>query len=453
MVAGGFDAPDALTDTLYRWIAERRGFSMIRLGEGDLATPIPDPTEEELKAFHTANIAQFTAPEAKRITYVSLLPEEIAADQPVDDALLREMYQSRIAEFIIPERRIVERLVYPDQTAADGARAELEAGTTFDGLVTARGLTLDAIDLGDVTRDDLGVSADVVFAAAEGEVVGPVASDLGPALYRVVTALDAEETTFDQARDTLAIEIQTDAARRTISEKVELVDDLLAGGATLEDLAKEAGMNLGTLDHAVGQQGSATIEGYPAFREAADAVLADDFPQAIVLEDGGIVALRLDEVVPSAPIPFEQARKAVDAAWRADALANALSARAIEIKSAVEGGAAIGSFGIVDVTPETARDGFITGAPDSLLPTVFAMNEGDVQVIEAEGFIAVVRLDQIQPAASEGDDAEALRTAIAAQAEQAVSADAFAAFTNALSAEAGITLDQAVINSINTSLP
>ena len=81
------------------------------------------------------------------------------------------------------------------------------------------------------------------------------------------------------------------------------------------------------------------------------------------------------------------------------------------------------------------------------------MNEGDVQVIEAEGFIAVVRLDQIQPAASEGDDAEALRTAIAAQAEQAVSADAFAAFTNALSAEAGITLDQAVINSINTSLP
>ena len=453
MVAGGFDAPDALTDTLYRWIAERRGFSMIRLGEGDLATPIPDPTEEELKAFHTANIAQFTAPEAKRITYVSLLPEEIAADQPVDDALLREMYQSRIAEFIIPERRIVERLVYPDQTAADGARAELEAGTTFDGLVTARGLTLDAIDLGDVTRDDLGVSADVVFAAAEGEVVGPVASDLGPALYRVVTALDAEETTFDQARDTLAIEIQTDAARRTISEKVELVDDLLAGGATLEDLAKEAGMNLGTLDHAVGQQGSATIEGYPAFREAADAVLADDFPQAIVLEDGGIVALRLDEVVPSAPIPFEQARKAVDAAWRADALANALSARAIEIKSAVEGGAAIGSFGIVDVTPETARDGFITGAPDSLLPTVFAMNEGDVQVIEAEGFIAVVRLDQIQPAASEGDDAEALRTAIAAQAEQAVSADAFVAFTNALSAEAGITLDQAVINSINTSLP
>jgi peptidyl-prolyl cis-trans isomerase D len=452
-VAGGFSAPDALTGTLYEWIAERRGFSMLRLEEADLVTPVPDPTDEELKTFHTANIDRFTAAEAKRITFASLLPEDIAADQPVDDAVLRDMYESRIAEFVIPERRIVERLVYPDQPAADAARAELDAGTTFDALVTARGLTLDAIDMGDVTREDLGDSAETVFAAAEGEVVGPVLSDLGPALYRVVTALDAEETTFDEARDTLAIEIQTDAARRAISDKVELVDDLLAGGATLEDLVKEAGLTLGTIDHVVGQQGSATIEGYPAFREAADAVLADDFPQAIVLEDGGIVALRLDEVVPAAPIPFDDAREAVDAAWRADALTGALSARAVEIKSAIEGGAAIGSFGIVEVTPETARDGFVTDAPATLLPAVFAMSEGDVQVVEAEGFIAVVRLDRIQPAASEGDDADALRAAIAAQAEQAISADAFAAFAAALSSEAGITLDQAVINAVNTSLP
>ena len=453
MVAGGFVAPETLTDTLYAWIAERRGFSMIRLGEADLATPVPDPTEDELKAFHSDNIDRFTTPEAKRITYAALLPEAIAADQPVDDAVLRDLYQSRIDEFVIPERRIVERLVYPDQAAADAGRAELDAGATFDDLVAARGLTLDAIDLGDVTREDLGAAADAVFAGAEGDVIGPVASDLGPALYRVVTALDGEETSFEDARAALAIEIQTDAARRAISDKVELVDDLLAGGATLEDLAKEAGMTLGTIDHVVGRQGSATIEGYPAFREAADAVMADDFPQAIVLEDGGLVALRLDEIVPAAAIPFDEAREAVDAAWRAEALTKALAARAIEIKSAIEGGAAIGSFGIVDVTPEIARDGFVSGTPETLLPAVFSMSAGDVQVVEAAGFIAVVQLDRIQPAATEGEDAEALRDAIAAQARRAITADAFAAYTAALSAEAGITLDQAVINAVNTSLP
>jgi peptidyl-prolyl cis-trans isomerase D len=453
VVVGGFAAPAPLTDTLYAWAAERRGFSMLRLAEADLTTPVPTPTEAELTAYHSDNIARFTKPEAKRITYASLLPEAIAADQPVDETVLKQLYEDRLDEFVVPERRLVERLVYPDQAAADAARARLDAGETFDTLVADRGLTLDAIDLGDMTREDLGDAGEAVFALAEGGVAGPLPTDLGPALFRVSTVLAAEETTFEEARDTLAIEIQTDAARRLISDKVEVVDDLLAGGASLENLVTDAGLVLATVDYVQGLQGDSLIEGYPAFRAAADAAAEGDFPEAIILEDGGIVALRLDEIVPATPIPFAEAREDVLAAWTADALAKALSARAIEIKTALEGGAAIGSFGIVDVTPETARDGFIAGTPESLLPDVFAMAEGDVKVIEAEGFVAVVRLDRILPAATEGPDAEALKTALAAQAEQAISADAFNAFTTALTTEAGITIDQAAINAIHASLP
>ena len=452
-VVGGFVAPDALTDTLYAWIGERRGFSMLRLGEADLAEPLAQPTEEELRAHYDAHVDRFTRPEAKRITYASLLPEAIAKDMPVDDALLKEMYEDRIDEFVLPERRIVERLVYPDQAAADAARARLDAGADFEDLVAERGLTLEAIDLGDMTRDELGEAGEGVFAAEEGEVAGPLPTDLGPALFRVIAVLAAEETTFDEARGLLAIEIQTDAARRAIADKVELVDDLLAGGASLEDLAEEAQLEIATLDFVASVQGEAPIEGYPAFRQAAQAVQADDYAEAIPLEDGGVVALRLDEVVPAAPIPFDEARDAVAADWRKDALAEALAARAAEIKAGIEGGAAIGSFGIVDVTPEIARDGFLANAPDNLVADVFRMEEGAVSVVEGPGFVAVVKLDSIQLAETEGEEAETLREALAAQARQAISADAFTAFTNALTNEAGVTLDQSVINAIHASLP
>ena len=178
-----------------------------------------------------------------------------------------------------------------------------------------------------------------------------------------------------------------------------------------------------------------------------------DFPEAIVLEDGGVVALRLDEIVPAAPIPFDEAKDKVAEDWRKETVAKALSARAAEIKTAVEGGASLGSFGIVDATPETARQGAVADAPDTLLADVFKMAEGTVQVVEAEGFTAVVQLDRIMPAASEGDDATALKASLEAQAEQAISQDAFAAFTNALTAEAGITLDQSAINAVHASLP
>lgn len=452
-VAGGFAAPAALTDTLYGWVGERRGFSMLRLTEGDLTAPLAEPTEAELQAHYDANLDRFTRPEAKRVTYAALLPEAIAKDQPVDDAMLQKMYQDRIAEFVIPERRILERLVYPDQAAAEAAKAKFDAGTTFEDLVAERGLTLDAIDMGDVSRDELGAAGEAIFATAEGQVAGPVDSDLGPALYRVVSVLAAEETTFDEARETLAIEIQTDAARRLIADQVEAIDDLLAGGATLEDLAKEMGLALATLDHVPGQQGQDSIEGYPAFRAAADAVQEGDFPEAIVLEDGGVVALRLDEIVAAAPIPFDEAKDQVTEDWRRDAVANALTARAAEIKAALDGGAAIGSFGIVDVTPETDRSGFVADTPETLLEDVFKMTEGEARVIEADGFIAVVKLDRILPATTEGEDADGMRAALAAQARQAIAQDAFAAFTNALTAEAGISLDQAAINAVHASLP
>jgi peptidyl-prolyl cis-trans isomerase D len=453
VVTGGFAGPEVLTDTLYAWAAERRGFSMLRLTEADLPTPLAEPTDEALKAHYDANIANFTRPEAKRITYAALLPETVAKDQPVDEALLKELYEDRIDDFVVPERRLVERLVYPDEAAADAAKARFDAGTPFETLVSDRGLTLEAIDLGDQSMADLGSAGEAVFGVQEGGVAGPVMTDLGPALFRVAGILAAEETTFEDARETLAVEMQTDAARRAISDQVEVIDDLLAGGATLENLVAEAGMTLGTVDYVPGSQGSTLIEGYPAFRAAAEAVAEGDFSEAIVLEDGGVVALRLDSIVPSAPIPFDEAREAVAAALRQVELAKALSARATEVKGQIEGGAAIGSFGIVDVTPEIARDGFVEGTPDTLVPDVFKMADGEVRVIESGEFVAVVRLDRIEPAASEGEAAEAFRTALAAQGEQAIAQDAVAAFTNALTTSAGITIDQAVINAVHAGLP
>ncbi|MCC6518205.1 MAG: peptidyl-prolyl cis-trans isomerase, partial [Tabrizicola sp.] len=446
-------APKPMTDTLYAWVAERRGFSMLRLTEADLTTPVAEPTETELKAHYDAHIDRFTKPEAKRITYASLLPEAIAKDQPVDEATLKKLYDDRISEFVVPERRIVDRLVFPDQASAEAAKARLDAGTTFEELVAERGLTLDAIDQGDVSKEDLGAAGEAVFAAAEGSVAGPVDTDLGPALYRVNGVLAAEETSFEAAHETLAAEMQTDAARRAIGERVEEIDDLLAGGATLEDLAKDAGLALATLDYVPGLQGDTTIEGYPAFRTAADAVQDGDFSEAIVLDDGGVVALRLDEIVPAAPIPFDEAKEQVAEDWRKAEVAKALSGRAAEIKAALEGGAKIGTFGIVDVTPETARSGFVADAPETLLADVFRMAEGAVEITEAEGFTAVVQLDKILPAATEGEDAEALKASLEAQAQQAISQDAFAAYTAALTAGAGITLDQAAINAVHTSLP
>jgi peptidyl-prolyl cis-trans isomerase D len=84
-VAGGFAAPAPMVGTLQSWLGERRGFTLLRLTEADLPTPLPDPTPEDLQAFYDANAPLFTAPEAKRITFAALLPEMLTDTVQLDE--------------------------------------------------------------------------------------------------------------------------------------------------------------------------------------------------------------------------------------------------------------------------------------------------------------------------------------------------------------------------------
>ena len=451
-VVGGFAAPAALTDTLAAWAGEQRGFSVLRLTEADLPTPLPEATEADLTSFYTANIARFTRPEAKRITYVALLPDTIAKDMPVDETALKTVYESRLGEFMVPEKRLVERLAFGTDAEAAAAKARLEKGETFETLVAERKLTLDDIDLGDVAKPDLGAAGDAVFALAAPGIVGPFQSDIGPALFRMNAVLAAQETSFDEARPALATEMQTEAARLAISDRVEAIDDLLAGGATLEDIAREQSMALATVDYAEGADDNAAIAGYPAFRAAASTLALGDFPEAILLDDGGLIAMRLDETVPPTPIPMAGIQAVVAEAQRADALAKALGDRAIAIKSGVEAGATLASFGPVEITSQTDRQGTVEGLPAEVVAAAFGMAKADLQIIETAGFTGVLQLDSITPPDAAGEDAKAMRAAIDVQARQSIAQDAFTMFSNGLTDSAGISLDQNAINAVHAQI-
>ena len=447
-VAGGFGAPAALTDTLFAWVAERRGFTLLRLTAADLPGPLPAPTGDELRAQYDGNIAAYTRPEARRIAYATLLPEDLAPATEVDEATLRRLYDERIAEFVQPERRLVERLVFPDTAAAEAAKARLDAGeATFEDLVAGRGLTLEDADMGDVAEGDLGAAGPAVFALDEPGTVGPFASPLGPALFRMNGILSAQEVTFEEAAGDLRAEAAADAARRAIADRRDAIDDLLAGGATIEELAAEAAMTAGQID--LLPDSDERIAGYPAFRSAAAGLGEGDFPVLIDLEDGGLVALQLLAVLPPEPLPFEAVADRVTADWTQAATARALAARAEAIKAEVEGGASLGAYGILDVTTRISRDGFIEDAPPALLAAVFDMEPGQVRVLAEGAFVGLVRLDGIETADPADPAVAPLRTAIAVQIEQALAQDAFSLFTGALTREAGIFFDEAALAAVH----
>lgn len=452
-VSGGMVSPAPLTGAIFGWAGEKRGFTLLRLTAASLPAPLPAPTDAEVQAWYDAHLADYTRPEAKRISYAALLPADLAPTMQIPEDELKAAYEARKDQYVIPEKRLVERLVFGTEDEAKAAMDRLDKGeVTFDALVAERGLALTDIDLGDVSKAQLGAAGEAVFALQAPGVVGPLASDLGPALFRMNAILAAQETTFDQARPALLKEAQETAARKEVSARAEVIDDALAGGATMEDLAKEQGMTLATTDYAPGADDNDAIAADSAFQEAAAKLAEGDFPEAVVTADGGIIVMQLVETVPPTPRPLDSVKDKVTAAVAADALARALTARADEVLAAVKGGASLTSQGITERTAAIDRQGQIKDAPPAVLETVFKLTQDEVQVVASGDFVALVQLNAILPASDADETGKALHEAISANAARALSNDLFDLYTTALTAEAGITLDQSAISAVNTQL-
>lgn len=447
----GVAMPPLYSETLINYVAERRDFSFIRLDASALSAPLPSPTEAQLQAYHDENKAQFTTPQQKTITYAWLSPEAMLDQIDVPEDALRAEYEARSDTYNPPERRLVERLGFADEAAAQAAADAIAAGTTdFEALAAQRGLSLNDIDMGDVLPTDLGAAADAVFAAETGAVVGPIDSPVGPALFRVNAVLAAQNTSFDEAREELRTELAIDRARRLIETRATDIDGLLAGGATLEELQTEAGMQVATINWS--PEVSDGIAGFAGFRQAASAVTREDFPTIEMLDDGGVFALRLDGEIAPQLQPLDNVRDAVLAGWQTQETTARLLAQAQDLVAEVAAGTDFEALGL-PVTREAAltRQDFVPEVPRALLQQAFALQPGDLAVVEAPAQAYVLRLDAILPPDMADEAVTELAARLQAEADQAMTEDLFRALAANIQERVGITLDQAAINAVHAN--
>ncbi|MEM7720556.1 MAG: SurA N-terminal domain-containing protein, partial [Pseudomonadota bacterium] len=394
-VGTGISTPDIFTDTLFNHAREIRDVTWARLGAEDLPQPISDPTDADLATFHEENPLDFTKPETKVIRYAWLTPDMLAPTLEVSDDQIRALYEARINEFVSPERRLIERLVFSTQSDAEAAKARIDNGEiSFDELVAERGLQLQDVDMGDVTQDDLGDVGGDVFALEAPGVVGPLPSALGPAIFRMNGILAAENIDFLEAKEGLAPEAAADRARRLINDMVAEIEDLLAGGADPTLIAERTGLEEGTIEWNVD-----VFEGIAAnqeFRAAAARTNPDDFGEVFELADGGIFTLVVEEVQEPVLIPLADVRDDVEAAWRVAETQAALEARASELADQLRGGREMAGLDLeLETNRGLTRDSFIEGTPPSFITTLFELEADGITVVASDGDAWLLRLDAI----------------------------------------------------------
>lgn len=450
--------PPIAARTVLDYLGERRGFDWLALEPAMLTEPVPAPTAADLDSEYTAHPERYTKPETRHVTYVSVTPESLAPSIDVPEADLRAVYDQSGERFNTPEKRLLDRIGFATDADAAAARARLDAGEIdFDALAAERGLTADQIDQGSVAAAALAADAREEIFGAEGPgIVGPLPSTLGPSLYRINAILAASSVPFEEAREELRQERALTLAAQQISDETAGIEDLVAGGATLEEIANETDLALGTLE-----LNSATLGGIAddaAFRDLANSTEPGDLTDLVQLASGGIATLRIDGIDAPTLLPLDEVRERVAAAWTADETDRRLLALAEGFAGELDEGLGMEALATrlgssAQVAPPMTRGEILPGATPELIADIFAAESGDAVVVPDTGGVILARLTSVEPFDPDTEENAGILANAQAQFQAQAADDALALFTFALRNQAGVTVNQAEIDAVMTSFP
>ena len=452
-IVSGVSSDETLALTLVNFSQQERSFEWAALDSNDLAAPVAEPTKAELETFYTAHKFNYMTPQTREITYAWLNPADLLDIVDIDEIQIRDSYDLQFDRFNRAEQRAIDRLVFPSMAEAQAARDRVDTSeATFAEIVSERGLSEADINLGEVSRDNVSAAAaNLLFNQTKVGVVGPVDSFLGPALFRINAVIEADNTPFDEVRDELRTELAGESARRLVADLVDEIADELAAGVELEELTKFEGLQVAKIKFHLNSDHP--IAGYGAFRAAANAAQVGDFSEILDLSDGGVFALRLDNIVePTQIIQTDVGLKLVED-FKAVRMKEALLELAERFRPGLESG---GNLDIVNVDLSTVtninRTSFIEVLPSEAISKVFEMNLGDVSVIESDGTVILVRLIDIADFDPDREINVLTLKRVKQQIDAQISLDILNYYTDALETESGVLLNRNIINQVNLQM-
>ncbi|MEM7269094.1 MAG: peptidyl-prolyl cis-trans isomerase, partial [Pseudomonadota bacterium] len=308
--------------------------------------------------------------------------------------------------------------------------------------------SLGEVVVGDVP-DAVGEAA---FASADPGVVGPVDTGFGFALIDVAAITPAETVPFEDARAELTLDLQKEAALDDVSSLAGEIDDARAGGATLEEIAQDMGLTLGTARSvALGGDGDG-LAGEDVFQaEVFDAEESDE-RDLVEMEDGSYFVARVDSIAPASTLPLADVRDQVVVAWRTRKYEEALDAYAAASLERVDEGellAVIADESNVEMESEglkTRSDVWIS-LPVALVQELFAEPMGGAGVGAAPGLPGAVVIAQVVGIEAATPD-EAALSQVSVQLNNLAGADALEVFLQAKQREAGVDINGQLIESL-----
>lgn len=457
-VRAGAAVPDTLGRRMLAWTLERRTATLVELPFAE--APAPEiPTEAQLARYHENNARQFSTPEYRDVALATLNAALLMPQIEVTERDIEDAYAANRARYETPEKRDVLQALMQDEAAAQAIATQWQAEADFAVIeAAARAAGGLAMPLGPSARADLPLPAlaDAAFALAPNAVSAPVRTPFGWHVLRVVAIEAGAQRSLDEVRAELRAEMQAERAADLAFERVNRVEDALAGGASLAEAARR--YSLGYVETRMDGTGRApdgtevALPVAPTVRPAVlRAIFAAERGAAPRLQEGewGFIALDVREVTPPALRPLETVREQVIAGFQAAARRRWQEERAAALLAATRAGQTLAAAAEAaqitaeELGPFGREPGGANPMPRDLLAPVFELRGTDATMIERAQSFAVVQLIGVTPADLTAE-AEALAT-LRTETAQAMAEDFEAQYQAALRARANVRINPRLV--------
>jgi peptidyl-prolyl cis-trans isomerase D len=295
------------------------------------------PDEAALKTYYDAHKFEYMTPETVDLRYVEISLSQLASKVSVDDAQLKAYYEEQKVKtperFSQPEQRRVSHILLPVANPADDAAVKAKA----EGILKRAQAGEDFAKLAkDYSQDpgsaaqggDLGWSerkvwvtpfADAAYSMKVDEIKGPVKTQFGYHILKLVGIQPATVKTFEQSKADLETEYRRNEAEKLFNNaQDELADAALQNATDIDVVARKAGLTVAEVPVFSRIDGGGVLGKAPAVIEAAFSqdVLDGRLSSIVEVEKGrGVVLRATDHKLPQQK-PLDAVRDQVVSAWK-----------------------------------------------------------------------------------------------------------------------------------------
>lgn len=403
--------PQSLVALQARYLGETRDVAWF-LYDASSAAPPADPTDDEVRAYFDENLEQLRIPERRALDVLKLSVDDFTGQVEITEQEIATVYEATKSEqFSEPDQRTFVEMLFPTRDLARNAFGLLAGGADPNTVPGSSSLQLRTARAADISSEAL---REAMFGPGRqsGAMFGPREQNGQWLVTRLISVQPGAVKPLEDVAEEIRLNLARERARFLMSQAMETLDEQMAAGFSITEIAEELAAPLLSLIP-IDRDGRSetglrfdTLGGFPQAQTQAFQLPINEVSSRFDAA-GTILVLAPREIVPSRLPEYDEVKERVRAGLISERRANATNLAVESLTDRIRSGAVSFEAAAAEVNaeletlpePVSRMNAQAMGLPGPILQAVFANREGDIVSLPtgSPDLFVVLRVNSITP--------------------------------------------------------